>query len=267
MPRNWNARAPSCISFLKNNMKENWIKPFITSAGVILLVSALTRFLISVNGAAALSLPEPMMSIPIHYAVLIVGSIELAVALLCLFGRDIKFQIGCLGWLMTNYIIYRIALFCMRCHVQATWIGSLTDPLHLSRGYMGYIMQFLPFCLLLGSYGAALQLWLESSTRTKNQVLQSVVMEPDTKKGAPVLVRFQKISCSACGGHIEYPTNLLGEKIPCPHCQTMIVLQRPGNVKMSCPACDGHIEFPLHGVGQTIACPHCTTPVTLLTNH
>jgi hypothetical protein len=244
-------------------MKENWIKPFITSAGAILLISVFTRLLISIGSASALSLPEPVLGIPIRYAVLIAGSVELAVSLLCLFGKDIKFQIGCLGWLATNYLIYRIALFCMRSHVQATWIGSLTDPLHLSRGYVGYGVQFLPLFLLVGSYAAAVQLWLESSRWTKNQIPQIMVTEP--KKSAPVLVRFQKISCIACGGHVEYPTNLLGEKLPCPHCQTMIVLQRPESVKMSCPACDGHIEFPLHGVGQTIACPHCTIPVTLQT--
>lgn len=33
--------------------------------------------------------------------------------------------------------------------------------------------------------------------------------------------------------------------------------------KMSCGACGGHLEFPAEAAGQTIDCPHCGKPLTL----
>ncbi|HEY5233319.1 MAG TPA: hypothetical protein VIK35_07300, partial [Verrucomicrobiae bacterium] len=72
-----------------------------------------------------------------------------------------------------------------------------------------------------------------------------------------------KISCTACGGHVEFPTNLLGETIPCPHCRATIILKRADNIKMSCSSCGGHIEFPAHALGEKISCPHCAKTTTL----
>jgi len=45
------------------------------------------------------------MGIPLRYAVLLVGGFELAVALICLFGRRLGLQIGWLAWMATNYAV------------------------------------------------------------------------------------------------------------------------------------------------------------------
>lgn len=225
-------------------MSKNWIQSFIKSAGAILLFSALVRFLIVTGNAPLLSLPDPALGIPLRYAVLIVGAIELIVALICLFGKKIYFQTGWLAWLGTNFVAFQAGLFWMHCHPQATCIGSLTDPLRLSRGTSGFILATLPICLMLGSYAALIQLWIG---RTSRLAANSV-----------------KISCPACGGHIKFAAKNLGRKIPCPHCQTAIVLQTSGTLKMSCVLCGGHIAFPTHAIGQKIPCPHCAKTITLL---
>ena len=121
-----------------------WIRYFILSAGAILLAAALSRFLIAVGNAQVLALPEPMLGIPLRYAVLLVGGFELVVALICLFGRKTGLQLGWLAWLATNYAVYRIGLLTMDIHQQGTCIGSLTDPLNLARGTVGMIIGLLP---------------------------------------------------------------------------------------------------------------------------
>ncbi len=245
-------------------MEPKWIKPFILSAGGILLVAALIRVVIASGDAQALSLPEPMLGIPLRYAVLIVGGIELAAALICLFGGQVRLQTALLVWLSTNFLVLWTGLFWMKCHPQATCIGSLTDPFHLSRGMTGFVMQFLPLALLLGSYAALLQLRLAKGGSTESRTAPILAAKPGTDGTGPeVLVRFLKISCTACGGHVEFPTNLLGGKTPCPHCRAIITLKRPENIKISCSSCDGHIEFPSHALGQKIPCPHCNTDITL----
>ena len=218
-------------------------RAFIYSAGGILLAAALMRFLIAAGTAQALTLPEPMLGIPLRYAVLIVGGLELTVALICLFGKQVGLQIGWLAWLATDFVVYRIGLFMLHCHPQATCIGSLTDPLHLSRGTTGLIIGFLPFYLLLGSYAALIWLWLEGR-RAK-------------------AAKFLKMSCPSCGIHIRFADRNLGRKIPCPHCQTNITLRKPDLLKMTCFFCQGHIEFPAHAIGEKIPCPHCNMDITL----
>jgi len=242
-----------------------WIKPFIHSAGGILLAATLIRFVIAAGNAQIMVLPDPMLGIPLRYAVLLVGGLELVVALICLFGKRVGLQLGWLAWLGTNYVVFWIGLIWQHFSPQGTCIGSLTDPLHLSRGLTGYILQFLAFGLALGSYAALLQLWLAKRVKVESPSVQTAVANPGTARtGAPVLVRSLKISCTACGGHVEFPTNLLGETIPCPHCRATITLKRADNIKMSCSSCGGNIEFPAHALGEKIPCPHCAKTITLL---
>jgi predicted RNA-binding Zn-ribbon protein involved in translation (DUF1610 family) len=225
------------------NDAMKWIKLFLYSAGPILLTAALERFLVATGDVQTLSLPEPVIGIPLRYAVLLVGTIELLVALICLFGKQVGLQLGWLAWLATNYVVYRIGLFTMHCHAQATCIGSLADPLHLSRGMTGFIMAFLPVYLLLGSYAAVIWLWL--------------------KHGMGRTVELVKMSCPSCGVHIKFAGQYVGRKLHCPQCQTVITLRKPDLLKMACFFCKEHIEFPAHAIGEKIPCPHCKMDITL----
>jgi predicted RNA-binding Zn-ribbon protein involved in translation (DUF1610 family) len=246
-------------------MSKTLIRPFIHFAGGILLAAALIRFFIATGHLPVLALPDPMLGISLRFALLIVGGIELTFALICLFGKNVRLQTGFLAWLSTCFVVFWLGLFWMHCHLQGTCLGSLNDPLNLSRGAIGYVMRFIPVCLLLGSYAALLHLWLAKAGKAEDMVTQPVTINRSRDRAEPaVLVRFLKISCTACGDHIEFPTNLLGQKIPCPHCQAIITLKQPDNIKISCSSCDGHIEFPAHAIGQKIPCPHCTETIRLL---
>lgn len=231
-------------------MGTNWTKAFVRSTGAILLASALIRFLIAASNAPFLSLPDPAIGIPLRYSVLIAGGIEFLVAFICLFGERVNLQIGWLAWLATNFIVFRIGLFWMHCHPQATCIGSLTDPLHLSRGMTGMIVALLPVYLALGSYTALIWLWFVAPKHSEGDY--------------GVVAGLIKISCPACGGHIKFAALNLGLRIPCPHCRSAIILREPETLKMSCVSCGGHIEFPSYAVGQRILCPHCSKTITLL---
>lgn len=243
------------------------VRSFIYSAGAILLAAALERFLIATGNARVLSWPEPMLGIPMRPAVLMVGGLELVTALICLFGKNIRLQIAWLAWLATNFIVFQIGLFWMHYHPQAACIDSLTDPLILARGTTGIIISFLPFYLLVGSYAAVFWLWIGKDWAARS--VATMLGKPANTKPALVarsqkaFARTLKISCTACGGHIEFPTNFFGERIPCPHCEASIILQKSAILKMSCLACDGHIAFPAHAIGQTIQCPHCNLDIIL----
>ena len=244
-----------------------WIQFFIHSGGAILLMAALIRFVIASGDAQILSRPDPLLGVQLRYAVLAVGIIELAVAWFCLFGKSAGLQCAWLAWLGTNYLVFQAGLLWAHCHPQGTCLGSLTDPLHLARGLTGDILGLLPLYLMLGVYAALAVILLPRPAKTAtttNRHPQPVAANPGAPESVPAAyVRFLKIACAACGGHIEFPTNFFGEQIPCPHCRAAVTLQKSVTLKMTCPACAGHLEFPEHALGQKIPCPHCQTEITL----
>ena len=234
----------------------NGIKLFIRVGGGILLAAALIRFLIAAGTSPGLALPEPFIGISIRTAVMIVGGFELAVALFCLFGRWPWLQLGGLALLATGYAVYVLVLLSKGVQVQASCLGSLTDPLRIYRGTTGYALQFFPFSLALGSYAAAVGLWFCAEARMARS---AGARQRDATEGVVTM------SCPACGGHVKFAVQNIGQQIPCPHCRVAITLRKQGdNLKMICVLCGGHIEFPPHAVGQKIDCPHCAKTITLL---
>ena len=234
----------------------NGIKLFIRVGGGILLAAALIRFLIAAGTSPALALPEPFIGISIRTAVRLVGGFELVVALFCLFGRWPRLQLGGLGLLATGYAAYVLVLLSKGVQVQTSCLGSLTDPLRIYRGSTGYVLQFVPFGLALGSYAAAVSLWFSADARTARLAR---ARQRDAAAGVMEMV------CPACGGHVKFAAPNIGQQIPCPHCRVPFALRKPDdNLKMTCVLCGGHIEFPPHAVGQKIDCPHCAKTITLL---
>jgi hypothetical protein len=223
------------------------IQYFILSAGAILLAAALSRFLTAAGQAQVWALPDPVLGIPLRYSVLMVGIFELTVALICLFGKRIGLQIGWLAWLAVNFLIFQIGAYAMHCQWQGTGIGSLTDPLQLTRGLTGIIIGFIPIYLLAGSGTATFWLWFgrRAENRLKEET-QSI-----------------KMSCPACGVHIRFESARLGNQIDCPQCNNSISLLRPENLKTACYFCHGHIEFPPYAIGEKLKCPHCKMDITL----
>ena len=225
-----------------------WIQYFILSAGGILLAAALTRFLAAAGQAQVWALPDPVLGIPLRYGVLLVGTFELVVALICLFGKRIGLQVGLMAWLGVNYAVYRIGTIAMGGHHQATAIGAVTDRLHLIRGFTGMMAGFAPAYLLLGSGTSSVWLWL--SNRSKNRQSRAE--------------KITKMSCPSCGTHIRFDSANLGQSIPCRQCKATVILRKPDEkLKMACFFCHENIEFPAHALGEKLECPHCKMDITL----
>ena len=141
-------------------------------------------------------------------------------------------------------MVYRIFLVFVHGHPQATCIGSLTAPLHLSRGMPGLIVTCTLFYFLLGSCVASVNLlWLEDQ--------------------APQQTETRKMTCPGCGIHIRFALQNLGQRISCPHCQKIITLREPDLLKTVCLYCKQHVEFPADAIGERIRCPHCKNEMTL----
>ena len=197
-------------------MNEAWIRAFTRSAGFILLVASLSRFLMAFGAASTLGLPDPALGFSIRHTVLMVAAVELLVAMICLFTKQIRFQIGWLTWLVTNYLAFRMWLFWMHCHPQGTCVGALTDPLYFSRGFYGWMTFSLSTYFIVGTYLALIFI-----LAAPKRVEESSEVSPVGQSA------FCKMSCVLCGGHIEFPAYAVGQKISCPHCAKTITLLNP----------------------------------------
>jgi hypothetical protein len=198
---------------------REWIRYFILSGGAILLAGALARFFATFGQAQILALPDPVLGIPLRLAVLFVGTFELVVALICLFGKRLELQVGLLAWLAVNLLVFQIGAYAMHCQWQTTGIGSLTDPLQLTCGLTGIVIGFIPLYLLAGSGTASFWLWFDK--RRENRLKSA----------------------------------RLGHQIDCPKYHKSIALRLQENLKMACYFCNEHIAFPSYAVRENYDAP------------
>ena len=222
----------------------NLPRAFIYSAGALLLASALVIFISCASNHRAIQPHEPvfMLSLPTFFRV--VGGFELAVALVCLFGKDIVLQISLVLWFAASFMVYRIGMtFSGVIGGFNGYSGNITDAFGVSHRLANALLEIVPLYLLVGSLVAMAWSWWYQ----RQQRLHPVV----------------KMSCPSCGIHIEFSGQYVGRQIPCPQCQKVITLRKSDLLKMSCFFCKEHIEFPAHAIGEKMPCPHCNMDITL----
>ena len=221
---------------------------FTYSAGALLLAAALGLF-ISVWSGSGLSHPhDPLFGMSQPEFFWIVGGLEFIIALICIFGKRVFLQANLVLWLAMNFVVYQAGLWMM--DVSGGFNGYLGDvgatfgiPVSLA----DLMLKILVAYLLSGGLLALLCTWIKQ---------ESGESQGDTEGHL-------KTSCSACGGHIQFATQNVGQMISCPHCQKAFTLRKPDLLKMSCFFCKEHIEFPYHAIGEKMPCPHCNMDITL----
>jgi len=140
-------------------------------------------------------------------------------------------------WVSANFLAYRVGLWTLGWHHSSEF---LFDPLGFSLEATDAVTSLLVVVLLIGG-GFALSIELRRAQTSE----------------------FIKLSCPACGNHIKFANQNLGQKVPCPQGQKTITLRKPDLLKMSCFFCQGHIDFPPHAIGKKMHCPHCNQDITL----
>jgi DNA-directed RNA polymerase subunit RPC12/RpoP len=254
-----NQSSPAMMQGLSQNPRDNSPNWFTNSAGGILALYGTTCVLGAFGKSRLMDIiPDPLFGISFRQLMLSAGIVGLTMACLCLFTNKRTLTLALIAWLVTNFLVYRIGLWTMGWHHPYAWLSGMMDGFGISPLMADGIVIVIVAYLIIGSI-----IMLRAG---KNGSVAPQLIEAEHGKqgsGHPVFARFLKISCISCGGHVEFPTNILGEKIPCPHCRTTIILQKTRNLKMACAACDGHIEFPDHAIGEKIPCPHCNMDITL----
>lgn len=140
-------------------MQRKLISLFVYSAGTLLLVTAIAKFISASGSASILQNPDPIMAVPFRQVFWAVGVLELAVALVCFFGKRMRLQTGLIAWLASNFIVYRLGLHWIGYSKPCHCLGNLTDALHIPPQTADAAMKIILAYLLIGSYAASFWLW------------------------------------------------------------------------------------------------------------
>ena len=132
---------------------------FLRAAGLVLGATGLAKALSALGSARALYITDPIIGLPFHQLLLLVGLVELLIAFFCLFTDRHTLSAWLVAWLSSNFLVYRLGLWFIGWHRPCGCMGSLTDMLHLSPHAADNIMKGVLAYLLLGSYGILLWQW------------------------------------------------------------------------------------------------------------
>ena len=133
---------------------------FLRTAALLLLVTGVAKLLSGFGGARILAMQDPIIGVSFRKLLPLVGLFEMAAAFACFSPRvQPRFKLAVVAWMATNFLVYRIGLWCVGWHHPCGCMGSLAGVLHLSDPAADRIMKGVLAYLLVGSLLFAFPRW------------------------------------------------------------------------------------------------------------
>jgi hypothetical protein len=154
-------------------VKINLAYCFVKVSGGILFVTAVAKLVSSTGSARILQNSDPILLLTFKNVLWMVGLIEFMIALICVFGKDVRLQAGLIACLATNFVVYRLGLTWIGYKKPCSCLGSLTDALHIPPKTADTAMKIILAYLLVGSYALLIGFW-----RQRRQTSQSLRPSP-----------------------------------------------------------------------------------------
>jgi len=130
----------------------NWAKYFARSSGFLLLMTGIAKLISAGGSAPVLKYLDPVFRLSFREIFIIVGIIEVLIALVCILSRQVQLCCKLVAWMASNFLLYRFCLLWVGYVKPCNCLGSLTASIHLSERTADYLMKFILTYLLFGSY-------------------------------------------------------------------------------------------------------------------
>jgi len=130
---------------------SKWVRWFVVSAGMILLITGLAKIVSAFGKALVLTQHDPVFQISFKNLMLFSGILELALSIFCFIGKNITLQAGLVAWLATCFLFYRLGIFWGGFNRPCPCLGNLTDALHISPRFADAATKIALTYLLIGS--------------------------------------------------------------------------------------------------------------------
>jgi hypothetical protein len=133
-------------------MQSKAIHWFFNSAGALLLASATAIVVGNVAGVGWVPPHDSLLMISMPIVFWIVGAIEMAVGLVCIFGTKDCLKFGLILWLATAFLAYQIGLFwTVGLRSFDGYWGNVAVAFHVPPDTTRWILMAMFIYLLIGS--------------------------------------------------------------------------------------------------------------------
>ncbi len=126
------------------------LKRYIISAGIILIISGVAKALSSSGDSHSLDFNDPIFGISFRLLFILVGLLEVAVAICCFSYSNHKLCLVLVIWMSFNFLFYRIGLQLSNWHQPCKCFGNLFDVLHISAKMANHTSLAIMIYLLIG---------------------------------------------------------------------------------------------------------------------
>lgn len=152
-------------------MALKFVRLFVGSAGVLLLITAVAKLFTTFDHAKILHVRDPILTVSFRVLFWVLGLVEWLIALTCFFSKQTQLQLILLAWLSTNFVFYRIGLLWIGYVKPCSCMGNLTDALHIPPQTADIVMEIILAYLLIGSYVALSWLWWKRKKEIPNSIV------------------------------------------------------------------------------------------------
>ncbi len=124
---------------------------YLISVAWLLSATAGAKLYSTLGTAKVLDVPEALLPMSIRHALVIIGAIELAIALVVFFGRNETIKLVCVAWLGGNFLLYRVAAVLLTVGKPCPCLGSITEKIPLKPATIDHILTGIVMYLIFGS--------------------------------------------------------------------------------------------------------------------
>jgi len=124
---------------------------FFLSAGIILGLTALAKFVSAAGSAPILDKLDPILFLRFRYVFIFAGTLECGVAAVCFFGQSSQIKASVVSWLAGAFLLYRFGVYWVGYHSPCPCLGSLTEVLHIPPAIADLLTKIIIGYLFVGS--------------------------------------------------------------------------------------------------------------------
>jgi hypothetical protein len=147
-------------------MHSKVIQLFTDSAGALLSAFASAMFISNVAGAGWVPPRDPLFGISMAALFWAVGAVELAVGLVCIFGKQTWLKTSLIIWLAATFLVYQIGLLCAAgLRSFSGYWGNLAITFDVAPSTASWVPTAVFVYLLTGSVASLLWCRMQTTPR------------------------------------------------------------------------------------------------------
>ena len=146
-------------------------KKFITTAGLLLTLTAFAKLISAQQTAGYLNLRDPLFEFMTNRQMLSsAAALELVIVMLLLWVKNQQKRLALVAWISSMFLLYRVSIHLVKTpgFIPCPCLGNAAAWMHIDPVHLDWITQSVLAYLLVGSYGFLIGQYLRNKKRPVN---------------------------------------------------------------------------------------------------